>query len=248
MILRAFVIASTGKVVFSKSYSDEEDSSSKILPAYVETIIKLYRNSESTRLEHSYFHERENQIWAFVFFEQFVVVLETSKDENKYSTKRRILSMGKTIASNFGELGASKQKSDQFDKIADRYVKMDFSIVTDTLLAVMELLTYTALEKYNIAYAGVFDAQGRQIKGNAPENHARKIGIQVSQGTIKPSVDVVPLTVEVDGHEVQLLTVQYLTVVAAPYRDSSKIPATQAVGEMAEGLRDALTKLNTTSK
>ena len=248
MIHRAFVIASTGDVAYSKSYIDDVDSNSETLPDFVESIITLYRKSESTLLEQTYFHERENQIWAFVFFEQFAVVLETSNDENKTSTTRRIISMGKSIASGSGGLGNSKPNSSFFEEITDRFVKMDFSIITDSLLAVMELLTFTALEKYNVAYAGVFDAQGRQIKGNTPDSHVRKIGIQISQGILKPSMDVVPSTLAIDGYEVQLLTVQYLTVIAAPYRDSSKIPATRAVGEMAETLKDAINKLNTTSK
>jgi hypothetical protein len=248
MITRAFIVASTGEVVYSKSYTNDEVSKSETLPDFIDTIITLYRNSESTRMEHSYFHEREDHIWAFVFFNQFVVVLETSKDEHKTSTTRRIISMGKAIASNFGELRDMKLKSDSFDEIADRYVKMDFTIITESLLAVMELLTYNALEKYNISYAGVFDAQGRQIKGNAPDNHARKIGSQISQGTLKSSVDIVPLTQLIDGHEVQLLKVHYLTVVAAPYRDSSRLPATRAVSEMADSLRDVITKLSTTAK
>jgi hypothetical protein len=250
MIQCAYVIGSTGEVVFTKSYHNEEGSTFTELPDFADTIITLYQNSESTRKEHVYFHERENQIWAFVFFDQFVIVLETSSDEDKTSTTRRIISMGRTLASKHTGLESteSTETTIDFAAIVDRYIELEFAAISEALLAVMELITYTALEKYNIAYAGIFNAQGQQIKGNIPENHARKIGVQVSQGTIKPSVDVVPWTAQIDGYEAQLLTVQYLTVVAAPYRDSSKLPATRAVGEMAESLRDALMKINTTSK
>ena len=186
------------------------------------------------------------------FFDQFAIVLQTSEDEDMTSTTRRIMSMGRKIAGIYGQIDNTSSKDTDtepnFDVIINRYVNLDFSVITDSILAVIELLIYSALEKYNIAYAGVFDVQGRQIKGNVPESHAKKIGNQLSEGTLKSSVDIVPTTLLVDGHDAQLLKVQYLTVVAAPYRDSSRLPATQAVGEMADTLRDAITKLNTTSK
>jgi hypothetical protein len=180
-----------------------------------------------------------------------VVVLQTTENEDMASAKRRIISMGKAIAGVYGAVENAledNKKGRVFDAIVDRYVQMDFSILTDSLLAVMELIIYSALEKYNIAYAGVFNVEGRQIKGNVPENHVRKIKAQLSEGTLKPSVEIVPSTTVIDGYDVQLLKVQYLTVVAAPYRDSSRLPATRAVGEMADALRDVITKLNTTSK
>jgi hypothetical protein len=252
MILSAYVIGSTGEIVYAKVYTNDASSNSVTLPDFAENIITLYRTSESTRLEHAYFHEREGQVWVFVFFEQFVIVLQTTEDENRTSTKRRIVSMGRTIASVSGGLERTwiddSDLTQDFDAIVDRYVTLDFTTITDSLLAVVELAIYSALEKYNIAYAGVFNAQGQQIKGNVPVNHAREIGLQVHQGTLKPAVDIVPSTVLIEGHEVQLLKVQYLTVVAAPYRNSSRLPATKAVGEMAESLRDAISKLNKTAK
>jgi hypothetical protein len=191
-------------------------------------------------------------MWAFVFFDQFVVVLETTKDNSRTTIQRRIISMGRTIASIYGglertQIGDSNLIPD-FDSIVDRYVELDFSGITDSLLAVIELLTYSVLERYNIAYAGVFDVQGRQIKGNVPENHVRKIRKQLSHGTLKPSVDMVPSTLQVDDYKIQLFKVQNFTVVAAPYKDSSRLSATRAVGEMAEALRDAIKKLNKTAK
>ena len=252
MILSSYIIGSAGDFLHSKSYQTEVSSSPAQLPDYAERIVTLYRTTESTRLEHAYFHEQNGKVWVYVFFDQFVIILQTTEDEDRTSITRRIISMGRAIARIYSQIDSTSSKetttNSDFDAIVNRYVTLDFSAMTDSLLAVIELLIYSALEKFNIAYAGVFDVQGRQIKGNVPERHVRIIGTQLSEGTLKSSVDIVPSTLLVDGHEAQLLKVKYLTAVAAPYRDSSRLPATRAVGEMAESLRDAITKLNTTSK
>ena len=68
MILGAYVIGNTGDILYSKSYLEDNSSNNAQLPDNAERIVTLYRTTESTRLEHAYFHEQNGNVWVYVFF------------------------------------------------------------------------------------------------------------------------------------------------------------------------------------
>jgi hypothetical protein len=240
MIQRAFVVRDDGEVLYVKSYDEKSSPSESSMPPHARACVMLFGSNSSTVLEELYTLDQGEIRWAYMFFNSFAVVLLTTPDEANPHLKMRMMSLGKAITMTYGGLmtswsGDMGQIADM-DDLVDSYVRMEIGRPSEELTAAIEKLVDASLESHTVAYAGVFDAAGDMIHGTVPESHATIIQSEISRGTVKPGVDIVPTVITIEGHEVCILRVQSYTVVAASYRDESRLTTSKAASEIAHGL------------
>ena len=122
------------------------------------------------------------------------------------------------------------------DDLIDQYIAVNLGPPTKGLLKKIEKQINGALLKPEIAFAGVFDANGKMIEGNIPPAHLFRIEVEISQGVIKPIMDIVPTSVNSGDYKLQMLGVNSLTVVVASQSNESTLRAVSVVAEIAHAL------------
>ena len=123
-------------------------------------------------------------------------------------------------------------------ELIDQYLAVNLGPPTKKVMKKIERLIHKALLKPEIAFAGIFDSNGKIIEGNIPETHLFRIEVEISQGSISPVMDIVPTSISSGDYKLQMLRVNSLTVVAASHENESTMRAIAAVGEIAHTLYD----------
>ena len=244
MIRDLYIVKSDGDPLYVRSFEEDSVVDMNTLPLFVRNSVALFHSRSSTSSERVYTLEHEDSVWAYVFFPSFVLVSLSSKDGNLIDLKNVMLSVGRDLSLQFGELIASWSGSMSaiidIDQLIDQYLAVNLGPPTKKLKKKIERLIHEALLKPEIAFAGIFDANGKIIEGNIPETHLFRIEVEISQGSISPIVDFVPTSVSSGDYKLQMLGVDSLTVVAASHENESTMRAVAAVGEIANKLHDFL--------
>lgn len=246
MILRAYIMKSpSGEPIYGRSYDNSDPIGENSLPVHVRACATLFHSSSGTSRDRVYTLEQAGALWSYVFFESFAVILFTTVDENEIGLKKMMMSLGRAISNQFGNLISSWSGNigefEGMDSLVDRYVNIDLEHPSDAILDKAEKLMNAVLEDHEIAYVGLLNARGELLRGNIPENHLSGIEAEMmANGEIRPVADMVPTGVDIMGYSVQLLKVRSLTVAVAAQRDESKLIAIKAVSEIADDLNRAM--------
>jgi hypothetical protein len=171
------------------------------------------------------------------------VVAHSESDSHLSHLKHILLSLGRTLAVKFGGMinswNGSMSDIVDIDELIDQYLSVNLGPPTKKLKKKLERLIHKALLKPEIAFAGIFDSNGKLIEGNIPETHLFRIEVEISQGSISPVMDIVPTSVNSGDYKLQMLRVNSLTVVAAAHENESTMRAVAVVGEIAHKLDES---------
>jgi hypothetical protein len=230
-------VKNNGDTIYGRSYETNPPTRMTAVPAHVKACATLYQSSARTVRDRIYTLEQDDRLWGFLFLDSFVFVFLTQREDNLSTMKKMILSLGKEISGSYGDTinqwSGSISDFEGIDNLSDRYLSWDLGAPSKKELKVFTKLVDAVLEKGNIAYAGIIDAKGNMIVGNVPDSHVIVIKNELSDDAIDPSRALVPTSIEIQGHLVQLLRVRSLTIVAASYPDAGRFPAVKAVDEIA---------------
>jgi len=238
MIRAVLLIKNNGDPLFTRLYGQPGEAAR--VPPQIRACATLLCSSSGAAPGRPYILEQPDALWIYAVFDSFVLVMEARSGESQSELKRRATSLGKTLVRSFGEI-ISHWSGDMGDVeglagLVDEYATMDLSMPSRNTLEGIGRIVDAILETHDVAYVGVLDSMGRMIGGNVPETHLSDIKSEIEKYAVGTSVDVVPKAIDVDKHLVQMLKVQSLTVVAASYKEESKLNAIRAVGELANSL------------
>ena len=240
MLRSLYIVKSDGDPLYGRSFEEESVVDLKSLPLYVRNSAALFHSRSSTSSERVYMLEYEESVWSYAFFHSFVLVALSDKSENSADLKNVMLSLGRSIAHRFGDMitswSGSMSEIVDIDDLIDQYISVNLGPPSKKLLKKIEKQVNKALLKPEIAFVGVFNANGKMIQGNVPETHLFRIEVEVSQGSIKPVMDIVPTSVNSGDYKLQMLRVNSLTVVVASQATESTLRAVAVVGEIAHSL------------
>ncbi|MDF1539963.1 MAG: hypothetical protein P1Q69_13785 [Candidatus Thorarchaeota archaeon] len=243
MILGAYILRGTGERLYGICYEEGERVPDKQLPPHVQATVTLFHSRESTILGQPYTLEQNEFLWVYTFFESFVVVMRVTPDEEIASLSRRMVALGREIVHTFGRVmkiwSGNMGEIEGMDDLVDSFVELDLKS-PDEMLPIIDSVLDAVFANHELVYAGVIDITGEMLSGNIPESHLSLIQEQLLHESVKPSTDVVPTTIEVQGYDVQILRVQSLTVAAASHKDGSKVGAKTAVSAIAQSLSDSI--------
>ncbi|MHA2024675.1 MAG: hypothetical protein ACW98U_02145 [Candidatus Thorarchaeota archaeon] len=244
MIHCVYMVRNDGEPLYGRSIEDDVCIDAQMLPSVVRNSVAMMQSTTSTSVDRVYILEMEDCIWAYAFFHTFALVSLTSKDQSISQLKNIMSSLGQAIASEYGELidTWSGSMSDIVDVnvLIDNYVALDLNQPSSKILKTIERLVTKALKQPEIAIVGVFDSEGELLRGNVPEVYLFRIQVEISQGVIKPVMDIAPSTISSGDHMLQMLQVNSLTVVVASQPGESNLHAVSTVGEIAHTLNEKL--------
>ncbi len=244
MIQCLYIIKSDGEPLYGKSLEDDTCVDLKGLPHYVTNSVALFHARSSTSSEKVYTLQSDDNIWAYAFFRSFALVALTPAEENKPNLKYMLLSLGRRIAHDYGSTIQSWHNEiseiSSVDEIIDQYTSIDLSPLSSEILEKIDKLINTALERPELAFVGIFDSRGKMVRGNVPELHLFRLEVEVSQGVIKPVMDIAPTSITSGDYKVQMLRVNSLTVAAAALPTESTLTAISVVGELAHAINELL--------
>ena len=244
MLSHLYIIKSDGDPLYGRSFEEGSIVDLKSIPPFVRNSVSLFHSRSSTSSERVYTLAHEESIWSYVFFHSFALVTVSDKEENLTDLKNVVQSLGRSLALKFGVMIASWSGSMSeivdIDELIDQYIAVNLEPPSKKLLKKIEKQIHKALLKPEIAFAGVFDASGKMIEGNLPLTHLFRIEVEISQGIIKPVMDIVPTSVNSGDYKLQMLRVNSLTAVVASHENESTLPAIAVVGEIAHNLYDLM--------
>jgi hypothetical protein len=242
MIRNLYIVKSDGDPLYSRSFEEDNAADMNALPLFVRNSVTLFHSRSSTSSERVYTLEHEDSVWAYVFFDSFVVVSLSSKDIKMNDLKNVMLSIGRHLALKFGDMitswSGSMSEIIDIDELIDQYLSVNLGPPSKKLQKKIERLIHKTLLKPEIAFAGIFDSNGKLIEGNIPETHLFRIEVEISHGSITPVMDIVPTSVNSGDYKLQMLRVNSLTVVAASQENESTMRAVAVVSEIANKLYD----------
>lgn len=251
MILRAFLAKSNGESLFAKSYEESDDSSLQ-LPSYVKATITLFSSSSSTAYDRVYTLDENGMMWAYMFFENFAIIMLTTEKEDMAALNTRMLAIGRAIARTLGSVIQSwtgdMSEIDGLETLVTRYVSMDFDPPPKKITRLADKLVNKTLENPDVAYVGVLDASGEMMSGNLPDSILAEIEDELVTGKFGAEMDLVPSTIQIRDYKLQIFRVNSLTVVIASHADVSTMTAVRLAGEIAHSLNKALAKLGKSAK
>jgi hypothetical protein len=238
------MVRNDGEPLYGRSIADDVCIDPNMLPSLVRNSVAMLQSSSSTTPDRVYTLEMDDCIWAYAFYHTFALVSLASKDQSISQLKNIMSSLGRTIAHEYSELIEtwSGSMSDIVDvnTLIDNYVSLDLSQPSSKILKVIDRLVNKALKRPEIAIVGVFDSEGEMLRGNVPEVYLFRIQVEISQGLIKPVMDIVPSTINSGDHVLQMLKVHSLTVVVASQPGESNLHAVSTVGEIAHTLNEKM--------
>ena len=244
MIHCVYMVRNDGEPLYGRSIEDDVCIDANMLPSLVRNSVAMMQSTTSTSADRVYILEMDDCFWAYSFFHTFALVSLASKDQSISQLKNIMSSLGQAIAHEYGEIidTWSGSMSDIVDvnKLIDNYVALDLNQPSSKILKVIDRLVTKALKQPEIAIVGVFDSEGEILRGNVPEVYLFRIQIEISQGVIKPVMDIAPSTISSGDHVLQMLKVHSLTVVVAVQPGESNLHAVSTVGEIAHALNEKL--------
>ena len=244
MIRYLYILKSDGDPIYGRSFEDNSIVDLRAIPSFVKNTVILFHSQSSTSSERVYTLMHNDSIWSYVFFSNFALISLSDNDADLVDLKSIMLSIGRNLAMKFGDListwSGSMSEIFDVDMLIEQFLAMNLDPLTKKIRKKIDKLITKALQKPEIAYVGVFDSKGKMIEGNLPETHLFRIEVEISQGSIKPVMDIVPTSVNSGDHKLQMLQVNTLTVVAATQETESALRAVAVVGEIAHALDDLM--------
>jgi hypothetical protein len=206
--------------------------------------VALFHSRDSTSSERVYTLEYNDSLWAYSFFHSFVLLALTHADDALVPLKSMVLSLGRAVAHEYSGVidswtGSMAEIVDMND-LCDKYINLDIGPAKESLVKKINKVVYSALERPEIAFVGVFDSSGKMLSGNVPELHLFRIEVEITQGTIKPMMDIAPTTINSGDDKLQMLRVNSLTVVVAAQIGESPLHAIGVVGEIAHEVNELI--------
>ncbi|MFW9961576.1 MAG: hypothetical protein ACFFDV_11180 [Candidatus Thorarchaeota archaeon] len=244
MIRSLHIVTSDGDPLYCRSFEDGSGIEMKTLPTFVRNSVVLFHSRASTSSERVYTLEYEESIWAYAFFHSFVLVTHSSPGRHIAPMKNMMLALGRNLMSQYGDMirSWSGSMSDivDLDSLVDDYTSLCLTDLSESLLSSINELMDSALEHPEISFVGVFDSTGKMLRGNVPESYLFRLEVEISQGSIRPVMDIVPTSVSTGEHKVQMLRVNMLTVAVAAAPTESPLYAVSLIGELAHSLNELL--------
>ncbi|MBN2230232.1 MAG: hypothetical protein JW779_11650 [Candidatus Thorarchaeota archaeon] len=244
MIRCLYIIKSDGEPLYGRTFEEDSYIDLKAIPSIVRNSVVLFQSSSSTSSERVYTLEQDHCLWAYAFFHSFAIVAQSNDSGHINALKNTLLSFGRTLSRQYVQIidswcGSMSEIVD-INELIDSYFSMKMSTLTRKKLASIDKLLYSIMEQPEISFVGVFDSNGHMLSGNVPESHLFRLEIEISQGSVRPIMDIVPTSVTSGDHKVQLLRVHSFTVAVAADPSESTLHAISAAGELAHSLNEML--------
>lgn len=244
MIRCVYMVKNGGDPLYGRSFEEGACIDLASLPSYVRNSVAMMQSSSSTSSERVYTLELEDCVWSYSFFPSFALVSMASKEQSLTQLKNLMQSLGRAIAHEYGTLidswSGSMSEIADINALIDNYLSVSLELPSTKILKLIERLVNKALKQPEIAFAGVFDAEGNLLKGNVPEVYMFRIQVEISQGVITPVMDIAPSAVTSGDHLLQMLKVYSLTVVVASQPTESNLHAVSTVSEIANSLHEKM--------
>jgi hypothetical protein len=244
MIRCLYIVTSDGDPLYGRSFDKDSSIDLKTLPAFIRNSVVLFQSHSSTSSERVYTLEHEDNVWAYAFFQSFVLVAYLPQVEHIALMKNMLLALGRSLMSQYGDVirswSGSMSEIGDLDGLVDDYTSVRLLPPSESLLDSFDRLIDSAMEHQEISFVGVFDSSGKMLRGNVPEAHLFRLEVEISQGSIKPVMDIVPTSVSSGYHQVQMLQVSMLTVAVAADPTESSLLAVSLVSELAHSLNELL--------
>jgi hypothetical protein len=244
MIHCVYIINKGGDPLYGRSFEDDTCVDPNSLPSYIRNSVVMLQSSSSTSSDRVYILQSNDCIWAYSLYPSFALVSMASMEQSIPQLKNIVSSLGHAISHKYGNLieSWSGSMSDIVDvnSLIDNYVSLDFGRPSKKIMKLIEKLINKTLKQPEIAFIGIFDSEGDMIAGNVPDLYLFRIQVEISQGVIKPVMDIVPSTINAGDHTLQMLKVNSITVVVASQPGESKLYAVTSAGEIAQTLSETL--------
>lgn len=244
MILGVHILKGDGETLYNASYDDGRRVENKSVPSFVKACACLLHAGESTQLGVPYVLRQAGFVWAYAFFDSFVVVVSATEDEDKKSLGRIMLALGRNLVRVFGDVisywSGNLGEIYQMHDLVAKYVLIDHEPPIDEIGPELDRKLDQALETYQVAYIGILGQNGEMLSGNIPDDHLVEIRKNLSRQMMKLSSDLVPISIDVRGYAVQISRIGLYSVIAAGYADSSRMAAVQAVDDVAAYIRNGM--------
>ena len=244
MIRCVYMISRDGDPLYGRTFEDGACPDLAALPSFVRNSVAMMRSSSGTSSERVYILEMDTDAWAYIFFPSFTLVALAPKDEPLTQLKNLMQSLGRAIEHEFADIieswNGSMSDIADMNALIDNYLSVDFNRPSPKIIKLIERLIDKTLKHPEIAFVGVFDAEGDLLKGNVPEVYIFRIQVEIAQGAISPVIDIAPSVIRSGDHVLQMLKVYSLTTVAASQPNESNLYAISAVSEMANALYDKM--------
>ncbi len=244
MIHCVYIVRKDGSPIYGRSFEDDTCIDLNTIPSYVRSSVLMMQSSSSTSSDRVYTLEVNDDVWAYSFFHSFVLISLASKDQSFSQLKNKMSSLGRAIAYQFGEIieSWSGSMSDIVDvnSLIDNYMALDLNRPSSKILKVIDSLVNKALKQPEIAFVGIFDSEGEMISGTVPELYMFRIQVEISQGVVKPIMDIVPSAINAGDHTLQMFNVSSLTVVVASQPGESNLYAVSTAGEIAHAINEKM--------
>jgi len=240
MIRSVYMVKNDGDPLYGHSIDKDESIDLASLPLLVRSSVVMMQSTSSTSSDRVYLLEMGDCVWAYSFFHSFALVSKSSKDQSISQLKNIMISLGHAIVHQYGEIietwSGSMSDIVDVDTLIDNYVALDLNRPSSKILKFIERLVNKALKTPEIAFAGVFESEGELLHGNVPEVYLFRIQVEITQGLIKPIMDIAPSTISAGDHVLQMLKVNSLTIVVAAQPSESNMHAVSLVSEIAHKL------------
>lgn len=244
MIRCIYMVKNDGDPLYGRSIEDDACIDLDSLPSLVRNLVAMMQSSSSTSSDRVYTLEMDDCVWAYSFFQSFALVSMASRDQSISQLKNIMLSLGCAIVHQYGEIietwSGSMSDIVDVDTLIDNYVTLDLNRPSSKIMKLIERLVNKALKQPEIAFVGVFDSEGDLLRGNVPEVYLFRIQVEISQGVIKPVMDIAPSTISAGDHILQMLKVNSLTTVVASQPGESNLHAVSTVSEIAHTLNEKM--------
>jgi hypothetical protein len=233
-----------GDPLYGRSFEDDVCIDLASLPSYVLNSVAMMQSSSSTSSDRVYTLEMDDCVWSYSFHPSFALVSMVSKEQSLTQLKNLMQSLGQAIAHEYGDLidswSGSMSDITDINALIDKYLSVSLELPSTKILNLIERLVDKALKQPEIAFVGVFDAEGNLLKGNVPEVYLFRIQVEISQGVISPVLDIAPSVVNSGDHVLQMLKAHSLTAVVASQPSESTLHAVSAVSEIAHSLYEKI--------
>lgn len=244
MIRCVYMINKEGDPLYGRTFEDDACSDLAALPSFVRNSVAMMRSSSSISSERVYMLEIDADVWAYIFFPSFALIALAPIEEPVTQLRNLMQSLGRAIAHDFADIieswNGSMSDIADINALVDNYLSVDLNRPSPKIVKFIERLIDKTLKHPEIAFVGVFDAEGDLLKGNVPEVYLFRIQVEIAQGVISPIIDIAPSAIRSGDHVLQMLKVYSLTTVAASQPNESNLYAISAVSEMANAIYDKM--------
>lgn len=244
MIRCLYIVTTDGDPLYGRSFENDDAIDLKSLPTFIRNSVVLFHSSSSTSSERVYTLAHEDSVWAYAFFRSFALVALSRHGQQVAPMKNMMLALGRSLTNQYGGIirswSGSMSEIIDLDNIIDEYASMNLASPSESLLESIDRIIDSTMEQHEISFVGVFDSSGKMLRGNVPEVHLFRLEVEITQGRIKPAMDIVPTSITSGEHKVQLFRVNSLTIAIASDPSESPLHAISTASALAHSLNELL--------